>query len=300
MREDRAVGALLGLACGDALGRPLVFETPARIRAQYGRVTEMLGDGTWGDPAGTVTDDTETALCVARSLVDCGGFDAADVARRLVAWAESGSRHVDETTAAALSRIRDGETPDAAGRHVWEASPPGATPDAGCLPRAMPLAVAFADDGDRLDGTSRDCAAITHGDPRCPAACAVANRTLAALLTDRDDPLGTALDRADPPAAVAEALRPVAAGAVDPDGLASTDDAVETLRTGLWHGLHADTAEAALVDAVNAGGRADTLGAVTGAVAGARFGAAALPERWRESLVVGEAVGDLAARLRRL
>jgi ADP-ribosyl-[dinitrogen reductase] hydrolase len=76
---DRARGTLLGLACGDALGRPVEFRSTARIEGDHGRVTEMLGHGTHGQPAGTVTDDTEMALRIARSLVEQGGFDPDDV-----------------------------------------------------------------------------------------------------------------------------------------------------------------------------------------------------------------------------
>ncbi len=64
MNEDRAAGVLLGLACGDALGRPIEFMWPAAIEREHGTVTEMLGYGTHGQPAGTITDDTEMALCI--------------------------------------------------------------------------------------------------------------------------------------------------------------------------------------------------------------------------------------------
>lgn len=80
--HDRIQGCLLGLACGDALGRPVEFVDADRIAATHGRVTEMLSDGTPGQPRGTITDDTEMALCIARSLVTNGKFDGADVAER--------------------------------------------------------------------------------------------------------------------------------------------------------------------------------------------------------------------------
>jgi len=65
--QDRAAGCLLGLACGDALGRPVEFMTASDIDRRHGRVTEMLADGTHGQAAGTVTDDTELALCIAET-----------------------------------------------------------------------------------------------------------------------------------------------------------------------------------------------------------------------------------------
>jgi ADP-ribosyl-[dinitrogen reductase] hydrolase len=297
MDEDRTAGVLLGLACGDALGRPVEFETPARILAQYGEVTEMLANGTWGKPAGTVTDDTDMALCLARSLVDCGGFDPDDVAERFVAWYDAGPFDVGNMTARALSRIRDGESWETAGQRVWEESPEGSNAGNGSVMRAPPLAVALADDPSQLVEASETSSRITHADPRCTAGCAVLNLTLAGLLVGRADPLSAALDRLDPTAALDDALRPVVAGDLDPSTLRSTGYVVDTLQTALWHGLHADSPETALVDVVNMGGDADTVGAVTGAIVGARFGASALPERWLAELDGQSELRELATRL---
>jgi ADP-ribosylglycohydrolase len=72
---------------------------------------------------------------------------------------------------------------------------------------------------------------------------------------------------------------------------------IHTLEAGLHHGLTADTAETGIVDAVMMCGDTDTIAAVAGAVAGARFGAQALPDRWVDALDVAEELRDLAATL---
>jgi ADP-ribosyl-[dinitrogen reductase] hydrolase len=297
MDGDRAQGVLLGVACGDALGRPVEFETPARILAQYGEVTEMLANGTWDKPAGTVTDDTEMALRLARSLADRGAFDPADVAERFVAWYESGPFDIGNMTASALARIRDGEPWHVAGQRVWEASPEGSNAGNGSVMRAAPLAVAFASREAELVDASVASSKITHADPRCTAGCAVLNLTLAGLASGRSEPLSRALDRVEPPGALEDALRPVATAAADLDDLRSTGYVVDTLQTALWHGLRAETAEDALVDVVNMGGDADTVGAVTGAVVGARFGGDALPDRWLADLDAADELRELARDL---
>jgi ADP-ribosyl-[dinitrogen reductase] hydrolase len=163
--------------------------------------------------------------------------------------------------------------------------------------RAAPLAVAFASREEVLVDASVASSRITHADPRCTAGCAVLNLTLAGLLSDRDAPLSTALDRVDVPSALDAALDPVVAGDVDPDDLRSTGYVVDTLQTALWYGLHADSPEDALVAVVNMGGDADTVGAVTGAVVGARFGASAIPDRWRSDLDGVETLSGLARDL---
>ncbi len=89
-RGDRTAGVLLGLACGDALGRPVEFSSTEQIEREHGRVTQMVARGTHNKPAGTVTDDTELALHLAASLLTCNGFDPVDVGEQFVEWYDAG------------------------------------------------------------------------------------------------------------------------------------------------------------------------------------------------------------------
>ena len=72
------------------------------------------------------------------------------------------------------------------------------------------------------------------------------------------------------------------------------------LRVGFAAAFGQADFEAAVVFAVNLGGDADTNGAVAGALAGARFGAGAIPARWIEPLLAHERIGGLANRLARV
>jgi ADP-ribosyl-[dinitrogen reductase] hydrolase len=298
VETDRATGLLLGLACGDALGRPVEFQSAAQIERTHGRVTEMLADGTHGQPAGRITDDTEMALCIARSLAEHGEFVPEDIAARFVEWYESDPFDIGLMTMDALRQIRDGAGWDEAGQAVWEARPEGQNAGNGSVMRCAPYAIAFADQPDRLAEVSRESSAITHADPRCTAGCAVFNRTLAGLLTDESRPLEVALDAlgSEAPDELVTALEAIPDG-IDPSELQSSGYVVHTLQTGLYHGLTADSAEDAIVTAVNMGNDTDTVGAVAGAVAGARFGAVGLPERWSSELSHDDELRTLTAEL---
>jgi ADP-ribosyl-[dinitrogen reductase] hydrolase len=109
----------------------------------------------------------------------------------------------------------------------------------------------------------------------------VLNLTLAGLLAQRPTPPRDALNHieADAPEELLTALRSVLDG-INPDTLSASGYVVDTLQTSLYHGLTADTAEDAIISAVIMVDDTDTVGAVTGAIAGARFGADALPDRW--------------------
>ena len=302
--EDRAAGVMLGLACGDALGRPVEFNTPVQIEREHGRVTEMLGYGTHGQPAGTITDDTEMALCIARSLQERGRFDPADVADRFVGWYETGPFDIGGMTRRSLSRIQSGESWVQAGQSEWEESPEGSNAGNGSVMRCAPLAIAYADYPAALVRTSIDSSRITHADPRCTLGCAVLNLTIAAALHGEEDPLDIALGvLADDLATslhrtagvIPDGTTPVLEGGlpaelraaleglpddIDRDDLSNSGFVVDTLQTALYDALTAESVEEAIVTAVNGGGDSDTIGAIAGAVAGARFGESKLPERW--------------------
>ena len=298
MDSDRACGILLGLACGDALGRPVEFASASEIRAEHGRLDKMVGHGTWNQPAGTITDDTEQALCIARSLAEKQEFDPADIAERFVAWYDSEPFDIGRMTMRSLSRLKHGDEWDEAGEHVWEQSREGQNAGNGSVMRCPPLAIPYATDWGRLAEVSRQSSQITHADPRCTAGCAVLNLTLAGLLEDADAPLQDALDyvRADAPGELVTALQPLARGD-SPSTLETSGYVVHSLQMALHDGLAAASVEEAIVTAVNRGGDTDTIGAIAGAVAGARFGASQLPDRWLAAINETDELELLAEQL---
>ncbi|MEF8825305.1 MAG: ADP-ribosylglycohydrolase family protein [Halapricum sp.] len=297
---DTAAGCLLGLACGDALGRPVEFKSASTIDARYGAVDSMLADGTHGQPAGTITDDTELALRIARSLVDRGGFDGADIADRFVSWYESGPFDIGLMTADALRRLQRGESWERAGQTVWEGRSEGSNAGNGSVMRCAPYALAFGDSEAYLGQVSEQSSAITHADPRCKRGCAVLNLTLAGILRDDPAPLARALETRYPGRSDAPELLNALDGL--PDSVSASDIhnggyVVDALQAGLYYAFDADTAEEAIVRAVSAGGDADTVGAITGAIAGARFGAEALPDSWLDAIDESRELRTLAGGL---
>lgn len=295
---DAASGVLLGLACGDALGRPVEFKSADVIAGRHGTVNEMLSHGTHNQPAGTVTDDTDLALCIARSLVEQEAFDGQDIAERFSDWYDNGPFDIGLMTADAIRTYDRGVSWRDAGREVWQDRPEGSNAGNGSVMRCAPHAIAFADDPHTLVRVSKLSSAITHYDPRCTYGCAVLNGTIAGYLRGADSPLEAALERVggDAPDELVEALR-VVPDLIDDSQLQTTGYVVHTLQTALYDALTADTAEEAIVTAVNRGGDTDTVGAITGAIAGARFGYDSLPERWLETIEYREDLTLLAQAL---
>jgi ADP-ribosylglycohydrolase len=124
----RALGALYGLAIGDALGMPTESLPLAEISARYGGLISGFHPGPAGHPlaaglpAGSVTDDTEQAVLLAGLLIERGGeIDPAGLAARLLAWEQNmrarGSLSLlGPSTKRALTALAAGAAIEEAGR----------------------------------------------------------------------------------------------------------------------------------------------------------------------------------------
>lgn len=297
--RDRALGALYGLAIGDALGMPTQSLSRAGIAARYGVVDRLLPGAPDQPiapnlPAGTVTDDTEQALLLARLLVAGEGrLDPHAFAAALRAWERDmirrGSRDLlGPSTKRALERLAAGEPAADAGRD-------GTTN--GAAMRVAPIGIAFAGDA-LLDAVVDSCVVTHHTGVGIAAAAAVA-AAVSAGVAGADLP--TALDAAEAGATagarcghwvaggdIAARLRRVRAWVptLAPGELVPALDEVVGTSVAANESVIAAFAlvearghdvRAALTTAASLGGDTDTVAAICGAVLGARHGVAGLP-----------------------
>ena len=157
---------------------------------------------------------------------------------------------------------------------------------------------------DLLVRDSATMCAITHFDPLCRWASVTLAATVAGLLLDesplRLDDLASALAGDGAPDEIVGVVRMAAVADIDGLQLATRPrgHVLRTLGAGLWASVVPADFESGLIAIVSEGGDADTNGAVAGAVAGAWFGAAVIPERWLESVPEMPRIRALAQRLR--
>jgi ADP-ribosyl-[dinitrogen reductase] hydrolase len=273
---DRMRGCAVGAAVGDALGMPLEFGP----RQPLDRLVREMKPGRL--PSGTFTDDTEMALALAESLLAYQPLDAADLSQRFLEWFRSGPCDVGIHTRDVLSRMELGQPWQRAVEAVQRQKPELA--GNGSLMRCWPVALASWDDLSRLLTDSRLQSRITHSHPDCEGACAFVNAVIYHLL--RGVLPALAVDRALLLVDMAEALRAiiVAAPGRRPAQLKNTGWVRHTVESAVWGLLATDSFEEAVVQVVNLGDDTDTAGAVVGAMAGAAYGVASIPERWRKAL----------------
>ncbi len=280
-QADRAVGALLGAAAGDALGVPYEYGS----RPVEGE-PQMLGGGLGGLAPGQWSDDTEMAAVIARVAAtgaDLGSEEALEaVAQGFLGWCAADPPDVGIQTRRVLSAVGDGPVAPqlrAAAAHLHART--GRTAGNGSLMRTSPVALAHLGDPDALAGAARAISELTHHDPVAGDACVLWCLAIDTAVRTGELDVHVGLPRVD---ATWGALLEEAE-ALEPSHLAHSNGWVVSALQGAWSAItHTSTLEAGLVAAVAGGGDTDTVASIAGALLGARHGGSAVPFRWRRLL----------------
>lgn len=268
--RGRFLGALIGLAVGDAVGAATQYRRPGK----FAPVGDMLGGGPFDLPRGAWSDDTAMALCLAESLLESNGFDARDQVERYQRWQSQG--HLSATgqcvgitaaTARALALAQWRRQPFS-GSHDPQAQDPEA------LSRLAPVVMYFFAGGAAAIERAAESARTTCQAPAVLTACRTLAEALHAALRGQ-------------PREVILAQAPAVRGQTAPAALAAAFDCFA---------LTSNFRDAILA-AANLGGDSDAVGAVCGALAGAHYTASAIPALWRNSLMRQELIEGFADRL---
>jgi DNA-binding transcriptional regulator LsrR (DeoR family)/ADP-ribosylglycohydrolase len=157
---DAAAGMLAGVAVGDALGMPTEFLTREVIRDWYGEVAGLRqADARHPHsrlPVGSVTDDTDHTLILARLLLAHGEIRPEDLAAALLAWSKTPrvaeNSFVGPSTRKVLVAMQSGVALEQLPRQ-------GTT--VGAAMRTAPLAIALTDPDQLADQVVASCS-LTH------------------------------------------------------------------------------------------------------------------------------------------
>ncbi len=299
--RDRFRGCLLGLAAGDALGTTLEFKSPGTFEP----IDDMVGGGPFDLQPGQWTDDTLMALCLATSLIERGGFDPMDQMERYTRWVGQGYLSstgtcfdFGRTVARALAKFVRYHDP-------YSGSTDPDTAGNGSLMRLAPVPMYFAGDAAEAIVKAADSSRTTHAAHEAVDACRYYAGLLVGALRgiDKDTllsphycPVGGLWER-DP---MVHKIDRVAAGSfkyLEPPDIRGTGYVVEALEAALWAFDRSDGFREGALLAVNLGDDADTTGAIYGQLAGAHYGAEAIPASWRAKLTMLEEITSLADQL---
>lgn len=294
--QDRYRGVLLGVACGDALGGPVEFKSRADIAERFpDGVREFVGGGWLDLDPGEITDDTQQTLILCRALTDAG-LDLAAFGEGLLAWYRSAPKDIGNTTVVALRALASGASPTESGEAALAARGERGAAANGAVMRCAPVALRFRNEPAALVQASLDSARVTHAESRAAWGSVAVNQAIVHLLNGGSIAnVSAAAVGGIPDERVSEAV--LAAAALPRNEVAAGGFVLETVGASFWALTNFSTAEEIIVQAVSLGEDADSTGAVVGALAGAAFGAAALPTRWREKVQYRDELIEQADRL---
>ena len=300
--RDRFRGCLLGLAAGDALGTTLEFKAFGTFK----RIDDMVGGGPFRLKPGQWTDDTSMALCLAESLIERGGFDAADQMQRYVRWWREGylssssgpAFDIGNTVAAALSNFENTGEP-------YSGSTAPHSAGNGSLMRLAPAPMWFSGDPTEAIGRSAESSRTTHGAEETVDACRYFGGLLVGALrgVDKETLLGASYCPVEglwERSPLAEKIAIIADGSFkrrEPPEIKARGYVVDSLEAALWAFHRSQSYRTGALLAVNLGDDADTVGAIYGQIAGAHYGVGAIPAEWRERLTMAAEIASMADSL---
>ena len=306
IKTNKVLDGLFGLCVGDALGVPVEFES--RSTLQRNPVTDMIGHGTYDQPAGTWSDDSSLTFCLAESL--CRGFDLCDISDKFCQWLYEAYWtpygvvfDVGNTTQIAISRLKAVVKPVEAGGRDEHSNGNGS------LMRILPLVFYLlnSDESQQFEITHQ-VSRLTHGHLRSQMACGIYIQLAISILAGNTPELAykTMIDivlkfySKRPYIGELHHFKRILESDISKlpkDLISSTGYVIDTLEASLWCILKGNSYSETVLLAVNLGEDTDTTAAVAGGLAGLYYGYENIPKKWIEKIAKAQKIIELAEKL---
>lgn len=283
---DRAIGAVIGSAVGDALGAGYEFvERPDKddVSMRPGTLT--------GEPAGYWTDDTAMAIAILETAARHGTLTSAEAANAVgdcfLDWYRSNPRDVGMQTSTVLGQATIGADLTAIAARELVRKPNGA--GNGSLMRTGPVALAHLGDNEALALAARAMSSLTHPNSYASDACVLWTFAIdSAIRTGELIGPRAGLPFIEPARRSRWEEWIHEAETRDPREF-TPNGYVVTAFQAAWSTIHAtidvaDPLVEGLRTAVSIGNDTDTVAAIAGALLGAANGVTSIPFEWRHGL----------------
>ena len=290
--QDRLIGSLVGLAVGDAVGTTVEF----KYRGSFPEHTDMIGGGPFRLKPGYWTDDTSMALCLAESLIFDTSLDSDDLLTKFCKWYKEGYNSptgkcfdIGNTTVTALEKyMHTGSIKN---------NIEGFYAGNGSIMRLAPVAILHHKDPVASARTAAIQSETTHATRFAITSCE--------LLSDILTTCYNASNKLDILDIEVQKHWPIEVSSILTENVKDKTEAqirssgyvIHTLEAAVWCFLNTDNFRDAIVKAVNLGDDADTVGAVTGQIAGAYYGESGIPQEWKETLYEYDRIRNIATKL---
>ena len=291
-RYDKIRGALYGVAVGDALGAPLEFMSAEDIEKRHGRVHEMIGGGWLNVKPGEVTDDTQMTICVAKGILKNPDYPFEEIGEEFIKWYYSRPKDIGGTCSSSIynainkgvrqARLQRPTTEDwlEAGFQTNEQFH-GRSGGNGSLMRTVYPGLFYTELSKAVD-VADTISRMTHFDKKATTICSLYTKIIWKMVQEynivlRLNYLFDETIKAGYYKAYEVGFKPNPTGYVVDSFLA----ALYSINVAYADGA---ALQGAIETAVNLGGDADTIGAITGGLAGALWGYGCIPTSWIDAL----------------
>lgn len=290
--ENRVIGSLVGLVCGDAVGTTLEFMP----KGSFEPIQDMVGGGPFNLLPGEWTDDTSMALCLAESLLHKKCFDAKDQMNRYCNWYQYGYMSckdhcfdIGATVVSALNRYLQSGTPFSGSTDVNSSGN-------GSLMRLAPIAMVYRNNLKNLLDFAAESSRTTHGSEECIDACRYFSLLLSKAFScsEKMDLLHTDYSSST------KNIASIANGSFlekSYEQLKGSGYVIASLEAALWCFFQTNNFRDAILMSANLGDDADTTAAICGQIAGAYYGLDGIPEEWRTKIAWSQTIQDIAKQL---
>jgi ADP-ribosyl-[dinitrogen reductase] hydrolase len=253
--QSKIAGSVYGFAIGDAMGATTEFMHPHEIKAKYGKVTEIIGGGWLMLKPGEVTDDTQMTMCVMGAVMKAHESETFDwptfgkfCSDNFIEWYLNEPKDIGSQCRKGITSLMNNEEQP----HDKNALGNGS------LMRAMPLALM----GPEFEDWNTYQGRFTHNNLKCSRMILDYSRLIQSYLNGE----------------IYIPKENVTRGILEPTGH------VWNTYNNAVYWSNKDSFKEAIVGAVNNGGDADTIAAITGSIAGVRFGIEEIPEKWLNAI----------------
>lgn len=288
---DKAKGAFLGLAVGDAVGTTLEFQ-----KRDASQIDDMVGGGPFNLKAGEWTDDTSMALCLAEACIESGTVDVNLFRDKLVDWYKNGKNSVNGrcfdigyTTKFALEQyLKQGGK--------WFGNTEKNTAGNAAIIRQAPVIILNWRSLQRIYFATKSQSRATHGAAESFFACNYHGFLLHMLINGHDKKSVFSPHRFPLSARVLI----INAGEYKQktrNQIRSSGYVIDTLEAAMWAVWNTDNFRDAILLAANLGDDADSVAATAGQIAGALYGASGIPKEWLNKLAQKERIEKMAKQL---
>ena len=285
---------MFGLAIADAIGVPVEFKSRDVLKKTP--ITDMVGYGTHSQPPGTWSDDSSMAIATMDSINERGSVDYDDIMTKFTEWVDESKYtatgdffDIGITTSNAISRYKRGVSPNDCGEKGINSNGNGS------LMRILPIVLysyynklSNDDEHELINGVS----SLTHAHPMSCLGCKIYSDLLKRILDGKN--IKEAYDSLNYDDYVKyydklalnyyERVFDGSLSTVDENDIKSSGFVVDTLEASIWSNLNSSNYEEAVLKSINLGNDTDTIGAVTGSIAGIYYGYDNIPQKWRNNL----------------